>query len=90
MMKAHFHQCQFGLRAPSGKFFKKKTTIMTNSPSIFREFDQKFCSDDHEHQRIEGSENGHKRSVLAQVYPDQMVSAIARGVMAEAGKATGF
>jgi hypothetical protein len=89
-MMARFHQCQFGLRAPSGKFFKKKTVIMTNSPSIFAAFDQKLCCDDHPHQRIEGSEDAQRRSLLAQVYPDQMVNAIATAVMAEAAQATGF
>ena len=63
---------------------------MTNSSSIHAAFDQKFCGDDHPHQRIEGSEGAQRRSLLAQVYPDQMVNTIASAVMADAASATGF
>ena len=87
---ASFHQCQFGLQAPSGKFFKKKTSILTNSAALWRRFDGKICESDHQHQKIEGCEQGHKRSQLAQVYPDGMCSAIASAVMQEASGATGF
>ena len=78
---------QFGLPAPSGKFFKKRTVIMTNRPSIFAAFDQKFCCDDHPHQRFPGCENLRSQSLLTEVCPDQMVNAVAAAVIAEA---TGF
>lgn len=77
VQKAVFEQCYFGLRAPSGKYLKKKTCILTNSTLVFNAFNGKCCPGGHTHQRIEGSEEGKKRSALAQTYPPDMISAIA-------------
>ena len=53
-------------------------------------FDKKFCGGHHEHQRVEGSECGQKRSLLAQVYPGPMVDAIAHAVLLEGSRVPGF
>ena len=89
-MASKFSPMPIWATSTSGNFFKKKTSILTNSAALWRRFDGKICESDHQHQKIEGCEQGHKRSQLAQVYPDGMCSAIASAVMQEASGATGF
>ncbi|CAK9112563.1 unnamed protein product, partial [Durusdinium trenchii] len=67
---ATFDQCQFGLVSPSGKPMQKRTKFMTNLGPLFNALNGKFCDHSHEHELIQGSENGVKRSAWAQTYPD--------------------
>ena len=60
---------------------KKRTKIMTNSPSLFKALNGKFCPGDHEHQVISGNEGGMKRSQAAQVYPDSLCTAISKALL---------
>lgn len=69
---------------------KKRTTLMTNSKMIYQSFAGKYCTQDHQHQKIEGSEGGLKRSEAAQVYPPNMINAICQAVLAEGLQCPGF
>lgn len=73
-----FDQCMFGLRSKvSGQPMRKRTKLMTNSPSIYTAFHGRYCDRSHLHQSIQGSEGGVKRSTWAQVYPPPMVTQLA-------------
>ena len=78
-------QCRFGLKAPgsSGKLVKKATTFLTNSPMLVQHFSNKRCEGGHEHQRVQGSEGGVRRSRASQVYPELLCKAIADSVEAQ-------
>lgn len=81
---AEFDQCQFGLTSKEAKKpVKKRTSLLTNSLKVYQSFHQKFCSNDHTHQVISGSEGGMKRSTYAQCYPDAMCKAIAKALCEE-------
>ena len=54
---------------------------MTNSASLFKAFNGKFCPGDHEHQVISGNEGGMKRSQAAQAYPDSLCTAISKALL---------
>ena len=60
---------------------------MTNSLEIFNLFHGKFCTGDHQHQVISGSEGGMKRSQAAQCYPEPMIRALCEGLLTEGSKA---
>ena len=60
---------------------QKRTKVLTNCPEIFAALNGKVCDNTHQHQQIQGSENGVKRSQWAQVYPDAMVKAICQAVL---------
>eukprot|EP00435_Cladocopium_sp_Y103_P058695 s693_g20.t1 len=76
-----FDQCAVGLVSPLGQPMQKKTRLWTNSPGIVEIFQQKQCSCQVEHRRIEGSECGYKLSKWAQKYPDKMVKCLLEGAM---------
>lgn len=78
---ATFDQCQFGLVSPSGKPMQKRTKFMTNLGPLFNALNGKFCDHSHEHELIQGSENGVKRSAWAQTYPDGLVRTICHRVL---------
>ena len=67
--KAHFDQCMLGLKSPSGKLFKKRTTVMSNHSGLLAELAQYQCNRAHDHQPIIGQEKGRSRSWWAQHYP---------------------
>ena len=84
---AHFDQCQFGLVTDVAKLpVKKRTSILTNSQAVYSALHGKYCPNDHKHQIISGSEGGKKRSQSAQCYPDPLVLAIVKSLMAEVGR----
>lgn len=78
---AMFDQCQFGLVSPQGRPMQKRTKVLTNSVEIFESLNGKFCCKTHQHEQIQGSEDGIKRSQWAQVYPDAMVTTICEAVL---------
>ena len=70
---ARFDQCCFGLVSKvDGTPMRKRTKVMTNMNAVQNAFDKKFCDCGHEHQVVQGSEGGEKRSVWAQRYPPMM------------------
>ena len=84
---AEFDQCRFGLVSLVSKTpMKKRTRIMTNSMVLFGALDGKYCEGDHNHQVIEGSEGGMKRSQAAQVYPGPLVHTISKALLEEDAK----
>ena len=66
---------------PSGKPMQKRTKFMTNLGPLFNALNGKFCDHSHEHELIQGSENGVKRSAWAQTYPDGLVRTICHRVL---------
>lgn len=78
---AIFDQCQFGLVSPQGRPMQKRTKVLTNSVAIFEALNGKFCCKTHQHEQIQGSEDGIKRSQWAQVYPEAMVTTICEAVL---------
>jgi hypothetical protein len=79
---AKFDMCQFNLRSPGSDLrMKKRTHVMTNSIRVFEILNGKTYDDSHPHQRIEGSENGLKRSVAAQVYTEEFCEAVCNAIL---------
>ena len=78
---AVFDQCQFGLVSPQGRPMQKRTKVLTNCVAIFEALNGKYCCKTHQHEQIQGSEDGIKRSQWAQVYPPAMVNAICEAVL---------
>ena len=78
---AVFDQCQFGLRSPRGNPMQKRTRFLTNLKPLYEALNGKVCDHSHEHDKIEGSQDGIKLSVHAQTYPDQLVETICRLVL---------
>ena len=71
---AEFDQCRFGLCSVESKTpIRKRTKVLTSSLFLHQQLDGKYCDGSHDHQVIQGSEGGLKRSVAAQVYPDELV-----------------
>lgn len=60
---------------------QKRTKVLTNSVAIFEALNGKFCCKTHQHEQIQGSEDGIKRSQWAQVYPEAMVTTICEAVL---------
>ena len=78
VMKVTFDQCMLGLTSKVTLTpMRKRTTIMTNSAAVVRAFSGRYCDRRHEHQTIQGSEGGARRSVWAQCYPKTMVDLLA-------------
>ena len=76
-----FDQCRYELRGPAGGLMKKRTKLLSNLPQIHAEFAAKTCrcrQFGEEHELIQGSFNGVKRSTHAQCYPQPMVRALVR------------
>ena len=74
-----FDQCQYGLKDPQNhKLFRKRTRVLTNCEHM--KGLQNMCSQDHDHQRVEGqTQVGGRwvnRSRCAQVYPKRLVDKI--------------
>ena len=78
---ATFDQCCFGLKSPSGKAMQKRTKLLTNMRSLYDALNGNFCQGLHEHEPIQGSENGIRRSQHAQTYPDGLVNTICEVVL---------
>ena len=74
-----FDQCTVGLTSPkSGIPMRKRTRLMTNCPVLAQRFAGRMCDRSHQHQTIQGSEGGIRRSVWAQLYPAPMVDLLAQ------------
>jgi hypothetical protein len=74
----NFDQCMLGLTSKVHKLpMRKRIKIMTNSKTIAARFSVCQCDRSHEHQTIQGSEGGVRRSVWAQCYPQAMVELLA-------------
>ena len=74
-----FDQCMTGLVSKVLKRpMRKRTRLLTNSISVVRAFQGLRCDRSHDHQTIQGSEGGVRRSVHAQCYPPPMVDRLAR------------
>eukprot|EP00435_Cladocopium_sp_Y103_P063462 s717_g25.t1 len=74
-----FDQCRYQLRGPAGGLMKKRTKLLSNLPQIHAEFEAKTCQcrqSGEEHELIQGSFNGVRRSTHAQCYPEPMVRAL--------------
>ena len=78
---ATFDQCCVGLKSPSGKAMQKRTNFLTNMRSLYDALNGNFCQGLHEHEPIQGSENGIRRSQHAQIYPDGLVNTICEVVL---------
>jgi hypothetical protein len=79
-----FDQCMLGLASPaSGTPMRKRTRIMTNSVQLVQRLQHCKCDNLHEHQTIQGTECGIRRSVWAQRYPDGLSNLIAEACLAE-------
>ena len=51
---ARFDMCQFGLCIPkTNRFLRKRSQVLTTSRQMFHALHQQFCTDQHEHQRLE-------------------------------------
>ena len=76
--KTSFDQCMLDLKAPSGKLFKKRTIVMSNSSWLMNRLKPYQCCKDHEHQEIIGQEKGKSRSWWAQHYPEPFCAILAQ------------
>ena len=75
-----FDQCMTGLRSKVRQApMRKRTRLMTNNLAFVRQFSGLMCDGRHEHQLVQGSEGGVRRSVWAQLYPEPMVDRLAAG-----------
>ena len=71
--------CYFGLRSKVHRRpMRKRTRIMTNSRLVADGLQGCLCPRNHDHQVIEGSEGGVRRSAWAQVYPPAFVEKLAQ------------
>ena len=73
--------CMLGLSSKVHKTpTRKRTKIMTNSVAIASRLAGHMCDGRHEHQAIQGSEGGLRRSVWAQIYPPALVELFVAGI----------
>ena len=56
---------------------RKRTRIMTNCGALVRSLQGKLCDKTHDHQTIQGSEGGVRRSSWAQIYPQPFAALVA-------------
>ena len=82
---ARFDMCSFGLQIPNtNRFIKKRSQVLTTSRQMFHSLHQRFCADQHEHQRLEGSAsiNGVQRRLtsFSATYCRGFANAIARNI----------
>lgn len=85
ILMCKFHMCAFGLAAQddSSKFHRKSTYLLTNMPSVYKQFHGKRCPGNHKHIAIQGSApGGSKRSYWAQHYPQHFCEALAAAIHA--------
>lgn len=81
VLVARFHQCRYGLKSPGSKLpMRKNTMLMTNLPSVQKEFHGKFCKCSADHCIIEGSEAGVQLSEWAQQYPPKLCKALFKSI----------
>lgn len=82
-MKTVFDQCQSGLATPDAKKepIKKRTTLMSNCPSVGELFGPLQCPGTHSHHHIEGSSNGVSLSWWCQMYPPPLCQMFAEAVL---------
>jgi hypothetical protein len=79
-----FDQCMLGLCSKCTHTpMRKRTRIMTNSLKLAHALMGKTCDKSHEHQTIQGTEGGIRRSVWAQLYPKPFVNLVAQCVYEE-------
>ena len=79
---AKFDMCMFNLCSPGSELrMKKRTSVMTNSMQLFEALDGRFCDGTHGHEAIQGSANGQKRSVAAQVYTEEFCETVCKAVI---------
>ena len=72
--------CSVGLRDRESKLpFKKSWSFLTNAEAIAAMLDKLECSQDHDHQVVEGRSGGQLRSVQTQVYPRRLINIILGG-----------
>ena len=71
----YFDMCSVGLTCPKTEFLMRKRTKLNHTSSILHEFFEEFrqCSQDHQHQQIEGhtryiNENGEWRTISRGVF----------------------
>ena len=84
VQKISFDQCRVGLTTPvSGKPLRKRTTLLTNSAAIVRNFSPLQCTCQVEHAVIEGSEGGISLSKHCQIYTPMFVDLLQRSVREE-------
>jgi hypothetical protein len=75
--KVVFDGCKYGLTTPlTGLPMRKPTTLLTNLPSVIKEFSGKRCQCIGDHQPIRGYEGGVLLSQHASHYPDSLVQAL--------------
>ena len=75
-----FDQCMLGLVSKVNRIpMRKRTRIMTNSYMLASHLKGRLCDKSHEHQQIQGTEGGMKRSVWAQLYPPGLVHCLVQG-----------
>ena len=87
-LKGHFctfDQCRFGLLSPAGQPVRKRTILYTNCRAIIDKFDGVYCTQDHTHDTIQGSQNGKKVSAHCAIYPPALCKALAEAVMEACG-----
>ena len=84
VFKAVFDQCQFGLVSVEAKLpLRKRTCVLTNSSVLHKVLHNKLCTGNHEHQAIQGSEGGRKRSEAAAEYPEPLVRCLCESFLQE-------
>ena len=79
---AQWDQCMTGLVSKVNKLpMLKPSVLLTNVPAIYDRFHNLRCDGSHaQHQQIQGSEGGERRSTHAERYPDKMVRLLADGL----------
>ena len=78
-----FDMCACGMVSPLGEPIRKRTKLMTNHPGLATEISKYQCCKKHKHRAIEGSELGHSLSKWAQVYPDGLVTVLAKAMLGQ-------
>lgn len=77
VQRSSFDQCRFGLKSKVDKRpMKKRTSFLSNMPSVGLKFCNSNCLGCPDHVVIQGSEGGVKRSVWAQRYPELLCQEI--------------
>ena len=72
-----FDACKYGMTAPlTGLPMRKATALLTNMPSVVREFRGQRCECFGDHQPIRGFQGGVLLSQYASEYPEKMVLAL--------------
>jgi hypothetical protein len=79
-----FDQCAFGAATKvTCTPTRKRTRLLTNSLMVYNMFNKKYCTKDHVHKHLEGSEGGMKRTKWAAQYPPALCQAFVQCVQQE-------